>query len=242
MRFIFKFSVFFVLLFIWTNCTSPTKNKEVKVERSKYSVERIKRSELPSGIDLKLVSTTEEIVKTSQVKYDIPMSFFKNKQGELYSSLNSIFTQVIDTNVFNLEFSVAGGPFLLFSCFLNEEGVVYQNSPFLLKEIHADSTKDKEFYELSPQIQVISPQRNQVFSVDKVLIDIFPCHTSLSKEENYLSIIVDDKEEMMIKHEDAFYLKGLTKGKHKLTIELRDTANLLIPGPFNKVERKIEIK
>lgn len=76
---------------------------------------------------------------------------------------------------------------------------------------------------------------------EKLMIDFFLMNTDLSPDGNRVRATVN--EEVFIIDEWApFYVEGLPIGEVKVMLELIDAAGEVIPGPFNTVERTVQLE
>lgn len=67
---------------------------------------------------------------------------------------------------------------------------------------------------------------------EKILVDFYLMNTSLTEEGNQVKLTVDTTE-FSLPHWAAYFIEGLTVGKHDFRIQLVNAAGELIDGPFN---------
>ena len=72
-------------------------------------------------------------------------------------------------------------------------------------------------------------------------MDFFVLNTKLSKEGNKVRAKINGTE-FTITEWVPHVIKGLPMGEITIQLELVDEAGNVIPGPFNKVTRKITLK
>lgn len=76
---------------------------------------------------------------------------------------------------------------------------------------------------------------------EKVLLDFFVLNTSLSKTANKVRATINETT-FLIDQWEPMVIKGLPLGQVKIRLELIDKNGQVIPGPFNTVNRVIELK
>lgn len=72
---------------------------------------------------------------------------------------------------------------------------------------------------------------------DPVLLDFFLSHCELSEKGYKVRVTIDDSFEEIVTKWQPFYLNGLTRGKHKIRLELLDSNNRLASGSYNSITR-----
>lgn len=75
-----------------------------------------------------------------------------------------------------------------------------------------------------------------------ILLDFYICNTELSADGYKVRLTVDGKVVRTITSWQPYYLYGLKSGKHTIRLELLDSDNALVPGPFNDVTRTITVR
>ena len=76
---------------------------------------------------------------------------------------------------------------------------------------------------------------------EQVLLDFFVLNTTLSKSGSKVKATING-EEFIITEWVPHVIKGLPIGEVTIQLELLDENGVLIPGPFNKVTRKVTLK
>jgi hypothetical protein len=75
---------------------------------------------------------------------------------------------------------------------------------------------------------------------EKLMIDFFLLNTSISPDGNKVRATVNGNE-YIIDEWAPYYVEGLPKGEITVKLELIDAEGNVIPGPFNSVERKVQL-
>ncbi len=134
----------------------------------------------------------------------------------------------------------------------------YVNLAFLSRSYH-ESIKHKGAYQLN-QFSVGKAETKSTFDASaphmfysrpkgdyvgadtkKILLDFYLVNTELSENGNKVRAIIN-KTEFMLTKWAPYAIYGLPMGENTISLELVDKDNKVIPGPFNKVERKITLK
>ena len=76
---------------------------------------------------------------------------------------------------------------------------------------------------------------------EQILLDFFVLNTELSADGNKVRAKINDTE-FTITEWVPHVIKGLPMGEVTIQLELVDASGNLIPGPFNKVTRKVTLK
>lgn len=74
-----------------------------------------------------------------------------------------------------------------------------------------------------------------------VLLDFCLTNCILSNDGYKVRLTVDGKIKRTLTSWQPYYIYGLTRGKHSIRLELLDGSNKLVPGPFNDVQRTIQL-
>jgi len=74
-----------------------------------------------------------------------------------------------------------------------------------------------------------------------VLLDFLISNCELTKDGYKVKLTVDGRFTRMLTSWQPYYIYGLSEGKHTIRLELFGQKDVLIPGPFNRVERTIVI-
>jgi hypothetical protein len=75
-----------------------------------------------------------------------------------------------------------------------------------------------------------------------VLLDFYVSNCIMSRDGYKVRLTIDDKAKRTISTWSPYYIYGLSKGSHKIKLELLDPKNQVVPGIFNTVEKTIDIK
>jgi len=90
-----------------------------------------------------------------------------------------------------------------------------------------------EFDENAPHLFYSRPKGQYKGAETKnILLDFYLINTELSKDGNQVRLSIDNTQ-FMLPHWQAYFVQGLSKGKHDFRIELLDANGQLIEGPFN---------
>lgn len=76
---------------------------------------------------------------------------------------------------------------------------------------------------------------------EKLMLDFFLVNTTISPEGNKVKATING-ETHMITEWAPYYIEGLDKGVVTIKLELVDAEGKFIPGPFNKVMRKVTLE
>lgn len=75
-----------------------------------------------------------------------------------------------------------------------------------------------------------------------LLLDFFLSNCELSADGYRVQLSIDGQVARVLTSWQPYYIYGLKKGTHTIRLELLDSHNTLVPGPFNDVERKILVQ
>ena len=75
-----------------------------------------------------------------------------------------------------------------------------------------------------------------------VLLDFYVSNCALSADGYKIRLTIDGSIQRTITVWQPYYIYGLKKGKHTVRLELLNAKNIVVPGPFNDVQRTINIK
>lgn len=75
-----------------------------------------------------------------------------------------------------------------------------------------------------------------------ILLDFYLTNCDLSRDGYKVRLSIDNEDRRTLSSWQPYYIYGLSKGAHKIRLELLDPQNALVPGPFNDVTRTIMIK
>lgn len=123
------------------------------------------------------------------------------------------------------------------------ESVKNDSSVVVKKLVIGENPKDTYNLDMNAPTLVYSRPKGEYKGKDteQVLLDFFVLNTELSENGPKVRATINGKE-FMISKWAPHVMKGLPKGEVTIQLELIDEAGNLIPGPFNKVTRTIQIK
>ncbi len=75
-----------------------------------------------------------------------------------------------------------------------------------------------------------------------VLLDFYLSNVELSSDGYKVRMTIDGKYKRVLTNWQPYYIYGMTKGKHTVRLELIDSNNKLVPGPFNDTTRTIKVR
>jgi hypothetical protein len=70
-----------------------------------------------------------------------------------------------------------------------------------------------------------------------VLLDFYITNCQLSKDGYKVRLTIDGSDQRILTNWVPYYLYGLSKGKHRIKLELLDEKNKVVPGAYATVER-----
>lgn len=122
------------------------------------------------------------------------------------------------------------------------ESVKNKNSVIIKKLIIGSTANDTiELNMEAPTLIYSRPKGNyQGKETEHLLLDFFILNTKLSKDGNKVKATIN-QEEFLITEWAPHIIKGLPKGKVTIALELIDPEGMVIPGPFNKVNRVVTL-
>ncbi|MBQ4822878.1 hypothetical protein [Aquimarina sp. MMG016] len=123
------------------------------------------------------------------------------------------------------------------------ESVKNENSVVVRKLVVGEKPEDKLSLNMEAPTLIYSRPKGEYTGkgTEEILLDFFVLNTTLSKEGNKVRAKINDKE-FTITEWVPHVIKGLPMGEVTIQLELIDEAGNFIPGPFNKVTRKITLK
>ncbi|MBQ4804618.1 hypothetical protein J8L88_17285 [Aquimarina sp. MMG015] len=123
------------------------------------------------------------------------------------------------------------------------ESVKNENSVVVRKLVVGEKPEDKLNLNMEAPTLIYSRPKGEYTGdgTKEVLLDFFVLNTKLSKEGNKVRAKINGTE-FTITEWVPHVIKGLPMGEITIQLELVDEAGNLIPGPFNKVTRKITLK
>lgn len=123
------------------------------------------------------------------------------------------------------------------------ESVKNENSVVVRKLLVGEKPEDKLNLNMAAPTLIYSRPKGEYTGdgTKEVLLDFFVLNTKLSKEGNKVRAKINGTE-FTITEWVPHIIKGLPMGEITIQLELVDEAGNVIPGPFNKVTRKITLK
>ncbi|AXT54530.1 hypothetical protein D1815_01750 [Aquimarina sp. AD1] len=123
------------------------------------------------------------------------------------------------------------------------ESVKNENSVVVRKLVVGEKPEDKLNLNMEAPTLIYSRPKGEYTGdgTKEVLLDFFVLNTKLSKEGNKVRAKINGTE-FTITEWVPHVIKGLPMGEITIQLELVDEAGNVIPGPFNKVTRKITLK
>ncbi|MEW7281296.1 hypothetical protein ABW636_22110 [Aquimarina sp. 2201CG1-2-11] len=123
------------------------------------------------------------------------------------------------------------------------ESVKNENSVVVRKLVVGEDPKDTFNLAMDTPTLIYSRPKGEYSGKDteQILLDFFVLNTQLSKKGHKVRATING-EEFIITEWAPQVIKGLPMGEITIQLELLDEAGELIPGPFNKVNRKVLLK
>lgn len=108
---------------------------------------------------------------------------------------------------------------------------------------YVGAMEDNKKIDLSkPYLTYNEPSDQFHFTEDKpILLDFLISNCELSKDGYKVKLTVDERFNRILTSWQPYYIYGLPKGSHAIRLELLDRKDMLVSGPFSKVERKIQV-
>jgi len=112
---------------------------------------------------------------------------------------------------------------------------------YVLEEFNTDGSPDN-FDETQAHLFYSRPKGDYAGAdAKKVMLDFFLVNTDL-KGENYFVRATINGVSFDLKVWMPYFIEGLIEGENTIKLELLDAEGLLVPSPFNPVERTINVK
>lgn len=114
---------------------------------------------------------------------------------------------------------------------------------FTAVNFYVGKREEKDEVDLSAPYLTYNEPSDQMHLVENmpVLLDFYICNAELSSDGYKVRLTIDGKVNRMLTSWQPYYIFGLKKGRHKIRLELLDSQNIVVPGPFNNVTRTITI-
>lgn len=95
----------------------------------------------------------------------------------------------------------------------------------------------------SPFLTYNEPQGHFKYKEGRpILLDFLVTNCRLSRDGYKVRLTIDGNTQRILTLWVPYYVYGLAKGNHYFRLELLDSNNNLVPGPFNDIQREIVIK
>jgi len=122
------------------------------------------------------------------------------------------------------------------------ESVKNENSVVVRKLVVGENPKDTFGLDMESPTLIYSRPKGEYKgkNAEQILLDFFVLNTTLSENGHKVRAVING-EEFTITAWVPHVIKGLPMGEVTIQLELIDKAGNLIPGPFNKVTRKITL-
>lgn len=234
--------------------------EEVEVVKPKITLEKLEGS--PAYTDAALIlNTSEEIVSKNSGEMDFSFTVenyelgTQTKGSNIQKLANSSKGQHIHFILNNQPYSAHYTPnfkkeipdgihhLVAFLSRSFHESVKNKNSVVVRKLVVGENPEDKLDFNMEAPTLIYSRPKGEYAAKDteEILLDFFVLNTKLSKEGNKVRAKINDNE-FIITEWVPHIIKGLPMGIVTIQLELVDQTGNLIPGPFNKVTRKITLK
>ncbi len=114
---------------------------------------------------------------------------------------------------------------------------------FTAMNFYVGDQSNRSAVDLSQPFLTYNEPSNDFYLVEDrpVLLDFWISNAELTTDGYKVRLIIDGKTNRLLTSWQPYYIYGLTKGKHTVRLELVDNKNLVVSGPFNNVERTIQI-
>jgi hypothetical protein len=123
---------------------------------------------------------------------------------------------------------------------------VKSDGAFAASTFYYKTKKETSKVDLSaPYLTYNEPQGEYDYDKKKdqpILLDFYLTNCDLSRDGYKVRLSIDSEDRRTLSAWQPYYIYGLSKGVHKIRLELLDPQNTLVPGPFNDVTRTITIK
>jgi len=266
----YQIMAIFLLFFAITSCKQEKKAKESideveteiteEVVQPKITLEKLEGS--PAYTDAALIlDTSDEIVAKKSGGMDFSFNVENYELGAQTKGLNaenlanSSKGQHIHFILNNQPYSAHYEPnfkkeipdgihhLVAFLSRSFHESVKNENSVVVRKLVVGEKPEDKLSLDMEAPTLIYSRPKGEYTGKGRkeVLLDFFVLNTKLSKEGNKVRAKING-EEFTITEWVPHIIKGLPMGEITIQLELMDEVGNLIPGPFNKVTRKITLK
>ncbi|WP_109299380.1 hypothetical protein [Aquimarina sp. AU474] len=260
-----------LLFFTFTSCKKQEKNPneediknkdvEIQVETTKPNITLENLEGSPTYADASLILDTPEDIKVTEpgeMAYSFKVENYElgaqTKGSNAQDLANSGKGQHIHFILNNQPYSAHYEPsfkkeipegvhhLVAFLSRSFHESVKNDNSVVVRKLFVGDNPEDTFELDMKAPTLIYSRPKGEYKGTDaeQILLDFFVLNTTLSKDGHKVRATINDQE-FIITEWTPKVIKGLPMGEVTIQLELLDETGVLIPGPFNKVTRKITL-
>jgi hypothetical protein len=258
-----------VLVFSILGCKETSKEKEVENEEtinkiveetSQISIEKLEDSPAYETASLELKSPdTSKQLPSGEVNFEFNVQNYElgaqtdgtnanrlansGKGQHIHFILNNEPYSAHYTPEFKKEIPDGTHHLVAFLSRSYHESVKNENSVVVTKlKVGENSTETGNLDIETPTLIYSRPKGEYAGKDDEnILLDFFVLNTTLSEQGNKVRATING-EEFIITEWVPHIIKGLPMGEVTIKLELLDDKNILIPGPFNEVTRKVMLK
>ncbi|MGK7394771.1 MAG: phosphopeptide-binding protein [Candidatus Cyclobacteriaceae bacterium M3_2C_046] len=113
---------------------------------------------------------------------------------------------------------------------------------YVLRTFTTGNQDEIDFDDTAPHLFYNQPQGQQTYPAGQpVLLDFYLINTDLGPEAMQVKAEID-QQEFWLQDWTGYLIEGLVPGEHQIRLSLRDQQGTLVDGPYNMVERTINIK
>jgi hypothetical protein len=115
---------------------------------------------------------------------------------------------------------------------------------FAVSTFYIGDDKDRIGADLSKPYLTYNEPSDQMNLVEgkPILLDFYLSNCELSSDGYKIRLTIDGSVTRTITSWQPYYIYGLKKGKHTVRLELVNSKNLVVDGPFNNVQRTITVR
>jgi hypothetical protein len=162
------------------------------------------------------------------------------KSNHIGLILNNSADTTFSGSTFSMDFTQGEYQLLAFLALPSGESLKAKNS-HLIYDFSVGGTPSKTAT-TEKMVFITSPVSSVSDSGKGVLLDFLLFNAPLSDEEHNVNVHIDDKEFFFYKHQPML-IKGLSKGKHIITVQILDKYGKVIENAKNAIsERHFEVK
>ncbi|MAD96061.1 MAG: hypothetical protein CMB99_01925 [Flavobacteriaceae bacterium] len=247
----------FVLGLVFTAC--KTEKKETKETTPKITIEKLNNSPAYADAVLQLNSPENtETLQSGTVDFNFDVQNYElgaQTQGPNANLLansgkgqhihfilnNQPYSAHYEAN-FSKEIPNGVHHLVAFLSRSYHESVKNENSVVVKKLVVGENATDSLGLNMDAPTLIYSRPKGTYKGKDakNLLLDFFVLNTELSENGNKVKATINGNE-FLISEWTPHVVKGLPMGEVSISLELIDAEGNLIPGPFNKVERKVTL-